>query len=161
MNNNGRKTPGISLFELLLSIVLLSVLLCIGYNSFDREIRSENVKSAAEQIVLAIKNARCYARSKGITTSVNFQTGENEYSISADGQVITNNEFFDSTSGKLPKNVEIIDSGCNSVNFYVDGSPVDSGGNLITKNCDVKVGYEDGPQKDITIIGNSGNVVYE
>ncbi len=160
MNNYKNKNLGVSLFELLLAVVLLSVLLCIGFSSFDNTIRAQNTQSASEQVVLAIKNAKYYARSKGTTTSLNFPTGSNVYSISADGQTITDNSFFDSTSGKLPNNIIIIGNSCTDINFYVDGSPVDSEGNSISENCEVTIGYANGPQKDITIMGNSGNVVF-
>jgi prepilin-type N-terminal cleavage/methylation domain-containing protein len=161
MNNTKNKNSGFSLFELLLTIVLLSVLLCMGFNTFDSSIKAQNTQSATEQIASAIKNAKYYARSKGVVTSLGFPAGSNYYSISADGEVISNNALFGSTSGKLPENIKIIQNNCYDLNFYVDGSLIDSSGNSISDDCLIKTGYTNGPQKTITIKGNSGNVTYQ
>lgn len=161
MNNSKNKKLGVSLFELLIAVVLLSLLLGIGYSNFDNSVKNQNTKSSAEQVVLAIKNAKYYARAKGIITSLGFTAGSNTYSISANGNILTNNANFDSTSGKLPNNIIIINSTCGDLNFYVDGSPIDSDGNSITQNCEIKIGYNNGPQKNIIIMGNTGNVIYE
>jgi prepilin-type N-terminal cleavage/methylation domain-containing protein len=160
-NNTNNKKLGVTLIELLISLALISVLLSIGFNTFDSSIREQNSKSASEQIVSAIKKAKYYSRSKGVVTSLSFPTGSNTYSISADSEVISNSNLFDASSGALPKNVEIIQNNCDSINFYVDGSPVDSSNNPVTTDCSIKVGYTGGPQKTITIKGNSGNVIYE
>ena len=161
INNINNKKRGISLFELLLSIVLLSVLLTMGFSAFDSSIKDQNTQSATEQIISAIKKSKYYSRSKGVVTSLSFPVGSNTYSISADGTTISNSDFFDATSGKLPKNIKIIQNNCATVNFYVDGSPVDSSNNPIASDCSIKVGYVGGSQKTITIKGNSGNVFYQ
>ena len=157
---NFNKKSGISLIELLISMALISVLLGIGFNAFDSSIKDQNNHSAAEQIVSAIKKAQYYSRSKGVITSLSFQPGSNTYSISADGAVISNNNNFDATSGILPKNIVIIQNNCAGINFYVDGSPTDAANNPVTTDCSLTAGYIGGPQKTITIKGNSGNVTY-
>lgn len=160
-NKSQNKYSGISLIELMLTLMLISVLLGTGYVSFNKSIMDQNSKSAAEQVVLAVKKAKFYSRSKGIKTSLSFPAGSNTYSISADGETITNDNNFDATSGKLPKNIEILQNNCNDMNFYVNGTPIDSVGDRITNSCTIIVGYDEGPQKTITIRGNSGNVSYE
>ncbi len=161
MNYINIRKAGISLFELLLITILLSVLLGMGFHSFDSSIQDQNSISAAEQVISAIKKTKYYSRSKGVITSLNFPQGSNTYSIIADNTVISNNSYFDASSGKLPKNVEIIQNNCADINFYVDGSPVDSSGNTITQDCKITIGYLSGPQKIIVIKGNSGNVDFE
>lgn len=161
IKKTNNKEAGISLFELLISIVILSVLLTMGFSTFDSSIKAQNTQSASEQIVSAIKKAKYYSRSKGVITSLSFPVGGNSYSVSADGEVISNNNLFDAYSGKLPKNIEIIQNSCGTVNFYVDGSPVNSLNETISTDCSIKVGYDSGVQKTITIKGNSGNVIYQ
>jgi prepilin-type N-terminal cleavage/methylation domain-containing protein len=158
MNKENNKKSGVTLIELLISLGLISVLLSMGFSAFDSSIKAQNSKSASEQIVSAIKKAKYYSRSKGVITSLSFPTGGNSYSISVNGIIISNDNNFDATSGKLPKNIEIIQNSCGDINFYVDGSPVDVSNNTVATDCSIKVGYADGPQKTITIKGNSGNV---
>lgn len=162
MTNNPKYTKsGISLIELAVTALLLSIILTMGFKSFDSSIKDQNAKSASEQVVSAIKKAKYYSRSKGVTTSLNFIQGSNSYSILADGVNISQNTLFDSTSGTLPKNVIIIGNTCDSLNFYVDGSPVDTNGNVIKTDCSIKIGYSSGTQKTIVVKGNTGNVIQQ
>jgi prepilin-type N-terminal cleavage/methylation domain-containing protein len=161
MNFNYNRKKGMSLFELLITTMLLSILLSMGFHSFDSSVQDQNAVSAAEQMISAINKTKYYSRSKGVVASLSFPIGSNTYSISADNVVISNSNFFDASSGKLPKNVEIIQNTCIDINFYVDGSLVDSSGSTIIQDCKITVGYESGPQKTIVIRGNSGNVDYE
>lgn len=153
------KNKGISLIELAVVMLLISILITMGFSSFDSSIKAQNAQSASDQSASAIKKAKYYSRSKGIITSLNFPVGSNSYSILADGVNLSNNNLFDATSGVLPKNVVVIRNTCANVNFYVDGSPVDNNGNTITQDCSITIGYMDGNQKTLTIKGNTGNVI--
>ncbi len=63
-NKYQNKYSGVSLIELMLTLMLISVLLGTGYVSFNKSIMDQNSKSAAEQVVFAIKKAKFYSRSK-------------------------------------------------------------------------------------------------
>jgi len=160
MNRKQPKNIGFSMFELIVTMSISCLLLYSSFVCFDKSIQQSNAKSAAEQVVSAINSAKYYARAKGVTTALNFPVGSNVFSITADGAAITNSSNFDSTSGTLPKNIKILTNTCNDLNFFVDGSPVTSNGTSITQNCVITVGYSGGPQKNITIMGNSGNVTH-
>jgi len=158
MIKQAKKFQGFSLFELLLTTILLSLLLGMGFKSFSDNMQDQNVKSAGEQIISAIKKAKYYSRSKGVTTKLNFPVGSNTYSIFADDTNLSNSSNFDSTSGKLPENIQILSNTCTDLNFYVDSSPINSSYEVISEDCSITVGYNDGAQKTILIKGNSGNV---
>jgi len=153
-----KKLNGFTLLELLLTTAVLSILLGMGFKSFDNNIQEQNAKSAGEQVSSAIKKAKYYARSKGVRVKLNFPTGSNTYSIVADGVTISNVNNFDATSGKLPENIKILSNNCSDLNFYVDGSPVNSSNEVISEDCSITTGYSGGPQKTVFIKGNSGNV---
>lgn len=155
------KSFGISLLELMITVALIAILISTGFTSFDNSIREEKTISASEQIMAAIKKAKYHARSKGVLTSLVFPAGSNNYSIIADGEIISNNALFDASSGVLPENIVIIQSTCNDINFYVDGSLVDSEGEVVSEDCSVRLGYINGNQKIITVKGNTGNVIQQ
>jgi Tfp pilus assembly protein FimT len=161
INSNllNKKQSGISLIELAVTMLLISVLSTIGFNTFDSSIKAENVISASEQVAFAIKKAKYYARSKGVVTKLSFPVGGSSYSITVNGETVSNNSNFDATSGVLPKNVKILQNTCNSINFYVDGSLITDSGLVKKTDCILQLGYTDGQSKTLTIKGNTGNVL--
>ena len=153
------KKSGLSLMELMITVAIMAVLLSTGFTAFGNSIESQKSKQAADQIASAIKQAKYFSRSNGVLTSLFFIEGSNTYTIIADGEIISDNGFYDSFSGILPENTVVVQNTCNEINFYVDGSVVDSEGEVITGSCSIKVGYINGKQNTVTIRGNSGNVI--
>ena len=153
------KNSGISLIELMITVTIMVVLLSTGFTAFGNSIEAQKATQAADQIASAIKQAKYFSRSNGVLTSLFFIEGSNTYTIVADGEIISDSSLYDAASGILPENTVITHNTCSEINFYVDGSIVDSVGNIITESCTISVGYSDGQQKTLTIRGNSGNVI--
>lgn len=148
---------GITLLELMITISLASFLLVLGYRGFGEMISAQTLKDGAQQITFAIKNARYYTTSKGVITRINFPVGSNNYSITANGNAITDSGRFDSMSGILPVDVKILLNSCDNLGFYVDGTPIDAGNQPILTDCTIKLGYKDSSQI-ITIQAGTGNI---
>ena len=151
---------GITLLELLITITVISVLAIIGLVSFYSIIDEQNAQAATEQIAFAIKKAKSYSKIHGVSTKLNLVSNSGTYSITADGQTITKDSNFDATSGVLPENIKILSSNCSDMNFYIDGSFVDSNETPITNDCTVTIGTENGIKKELTIKSGVGIVEY-
>lgn len=150
---------GLSLLELSISLSLACILLGIGFKGFSDMITSQSLKNGMEQCILAIKQARYYATSKGVVTRIVFQVSSSNYSVTADGTVITNSNNFSAMSGVLPDKVKISYNSCGNLGFYVDGTPIDSGSQPIISNCLIKLSYNGAEEKSITIEAGTGNIV--
>jgi prepilin-type N-terminal cleavage/methylation domain-containing protein len=150
---------GLSLLELMLTMSLACILLGIGYRGFSDMITTQSLKSGMEQSALAIKQARYHATSKGVITRINFPVSSSTYSITADNVAITNSSNFSAMSGVLPDKVKISYNSCGNLGFYVDGTPISYTNQPITSNCMIKLNYNGGEEKSITIQAGTGNIV--
>lgn len=164
MNKNKKHfsgNSGYSLIELAVTVIILGVLLSTGFTAFGNSINTQKAGSAAERIMLAVKKARHYSRTKGVLTSLFFTEGSNSYSITADGEILSESSLFDAFSGVLPENTIIIQNTCESINFYADGSLVNPEGDIVIENCYITTGYVNGSQKTVVIQGYSGNATIQ
>ncbi len=150
----------LTLFELLITVVVISILLLIGFASFDNIINAHNLQSATEQLALAVKKTKYYAKSHGEITKFNF-TESNSYRIGTDNKILTNSKNFDATSGILPGKVKFLSNSCSVMNFYIDGSLVDGFKNTLDNDCRIVLGYTGGTNKTLVIKPENGNIVYE
>ncbi len=158
--NKKLKKHGISLFELLMAISILSVLLATGYLNFAGSVKDQQARRSAQSIGYAIKKAKYFSRTKGVETSFNFLQGSNTYSVNADGQEITSQSNYGALSGTLPNGIIIITNACPDFRFNMEGMLTDSDGEIIYNDCTIAVGYANGPQVTVLIRGRTGNVEY-
>ncbi|MEI7473972.1 MAG: prepilin-type N-terminal cleavage/methylation domain-containing protein [bacterium] len=156
-----KNKKGVTLLELLITMSIMSIIFLIGFTSFNSVIENENVNCGVQQMVYAIKQARHYSRINGINTEFDANAGDNSYQIKSGTTILTNEKIFDSSSGKLPTDVEIINNTCPKIYFYVDGTPVNSTGVSLSSDCIIKVGYMHGLQKTLTLEAVSGNIIYD
>lgn len=156
--NKTRVKKGISLAELAIATVLISVLACIGYMQVSDSIEAQSAKSGFDQIAFAVLQAKQFARTKGVNTALTFTQGSNNFDITANGASLTDENNTGATSGKLPDNIIIISNSCSSIGFNVKGTLIDSDGATIYNDCRIVVGYANGPQESITIKGKTGNI---
>jgi Tfp pilus assembly protein FimT len=159
--NKCNHKSGFTLFETLITACLASILLFIGFTQIDSEMRKQNLSNDVSLSTQAIIKARYYARTKGVYTSFSFIPGQSKYSIKADGNELTNNTSFDSTSGKLSENVKVITNSCSSAGFDAQGILKDSSENTIYSDCIITLGDTGGPQKKIYVRARTGYVEYE
>ena len=143
-----------------MTISMMGILLTIGSSTFVNQTRTQSVNAAVEQVAFALKQARHHSRIKGVTTEVILTNNKSNYTIQTDDETITNSANSDATSGELPDGTKVINNYCGNINFYVDGSPVDSYGYPMY-DCTITVGYENSIQKTLTLKAISGNITYE
>ena len=146
---------------MLLTVVLIVVLLSIGFATFEQQTKVQKNNRAVQQVAWAVKQARHYARIHGEKTELIFNSGERVYAINADGENLINNSRIDAFSGVLPEGNQFLNNNCGTIYFDVDGSPVDSLGDVVLNDCTVTIGYDSDIQRDLTLKAISGNVIYE
>ncbi len=154
------KKNGISVFELLIAVTILSILLGIGYLTFSDSVRTQQAQRSAELIGYAIKKAKYFSRTKGVETSFTFTQGSGSYAVNADDREITGENNYDAFKGTLPNGVTILNNACPDFRFSVEGTLVDSTGSSIYNDCRLLIGYAGGPQSTVLIRGRTGNVEY-
>ena len=142
--------------EILVTVSLSGLLMCLGFTSFVTLTKQEYSQSALQQVSYTINKARSYARSQGYDVQLIFNAGSNTYSIMANGINLVSNTNFDETSGVLPDTTKIISNNCSNIYFYIDGSLVDNNNNPLANNCQITVGYANGPQSNVIINANTG-----
>lgn len=159
MKIKSEKKRGLTILELSITLSLACLLLGLGFKGFSDMITSQSLKNGMDQSVLAIKQARYYATSKGVVTRINFQVSASNYSVMADNVAITNSNNYSAMSGVLPNKVKISYNSCGNLGFYVDGTPVDSSNQPVSSNCSIKLRYNGGEEKSITIQAGTGNIL--
>ena len=152
------RKQGISLLELLITVVLTGVLATLGFTSFSGTFKSQQLQNGIDQIAYALREAKYYARAKGVITTLNINPGNTNFTITANNETLTSSDHFDAFSGKLPDNIIIINNSCPGLNFSVDGTFTDNSGNTIYNDCSITLGYNSDPQKTLTIKGKIGDV---
>lgn len=161
---------GVTLLELITVLSILSIISLIGFTSYDSVIKEQNAKRCVEQSGYAIKQAKHYARINGVETKLEFDVGAEKtinnkvygaYEIYAGDKLLTNEDSPDSFSGLLPQGTKTISNTCSDIYFYVDGTPLNSSGTPISSNCKITFGYDDQPQKSLTLVAISGNIIYD
>ncbi len=152
------RKQGISLLELLITVSLVGVLATIGFTSFSGSVKSQQLQNGINQIAYAFKEAKYYARAKGVVTTLNINPGNTGFTITANIETLTSSDHFDAFSGKLPDNIIIISNSCPGLNFSVEGIFTDNSGNTVYNDCFITLGYNGGPQKVLTIKGKTGDV---
>lgn len=158
---NFKYKKGITLLELLITVVLISIAAAIGFSNFNQYSQMQNAKIAANQIAFILKKAKYYARSNGYPTKLIFTKGSTSYSFISNGVNLVQNNNFDASSGILPDNTKIISNSCSDIYFYVDGSIVDSSNLPINKTCTITVGYDNGSKETVSLESQTGNVIYD
>jgi len=157
MNKKSTYKKGITLLELLVSMSLISFLLVMGLAAFTSSTNKQYANEAALQINYAMKEAKYYARAKGLPVDLEFLQGSKTYGLTSDDKQITQSDKFDATSGVLPDKTEIIQNTCGPIYYYIDGRILSYDVN--TPNiCRIIVGYNDGPQRTLVINRNTGIV---
>jgi len=152
------RKQGISLLELLIIVVITGVLATIGFTSFSSSVKSQQLQNGINQIAYALREAKYYARAKGVVTTLNINPGNTSFNITANGETLTSSDHFDAFSGKLPDNIIIVSNSCPGLNFSVEGTFTDNSGNTIYNDCSITLEYNGGPQKTLTIKGKIGDV---
>jgi|GEM_PF-3193175 len=161
MKLTNNKRNAFTLMELILAVSIISLLTVVAFANVNEQTKIQKANRAVQQSAWAIKQARHYARMKGVKTELIFDTGSTVYTINADGQDITNNSRMDALSGVLPEGVKVLNNACGNIYFDVDGSPVDSVGDVILNDCTIALGYDSNSQKNLTLKAISGNIIYE
>lgn len=158
-----KNISGFTLFELLVTIGLISVMLLLGFNLLSNSIAAQSIKSSVSQVAFAVKNARYYAKKNGVITEIQFEEGSNHYSLIADNKEITDTTDFGLTSGDLTDGNKIINNGCNGVKFYIDGTPITASNPIqpLTTNCIITVGKNGNNNRPVTIHAISGDITHE
>lgn len=157
-----KKLKALSLIELMMTISVLSVLLCMGLMSFDEINNLQKVSNAQSQLGDAISKTRSYAKRFGVKSSITANVGASTYSLSdTDGNFKTDATRYDSLSGQLPDGVKVLSSTCGTINFYIDGSVIDDSDSRVSENCSITVGTSDIVKRTITLKALSGEVAYE
>jgi len=136
----------------------MSVLLALGFSGVADSSKAQAAKSGAQQASYAIKRAKYFSRAKGVKTYFNFPAGSETFSVQAKNQVLTDENSFDAMSGTFPGEVVIIANTCPSLCFDVDGSLMDSSGDVVYSDCSITIGYSGGAQETLYIRGKTGNV---
>lgn len=145
----------------MITAVMIAVVSGIGYVSFSNSIENQTAKTGIGQVAYAVRKAKHYARTKGTATTLSLTVGSNNFDMLANGQSLTDTNNFDASSGNFPDDIEVISSSCGYIGFSVDGTLVDSAGNIIYNDCTITVGYSNGPQETITVKGKTGIVEYD
>jgi prepilin-type N-terminal cleavage/methylation domain-containing protein len=159
-----RTATGLTLIELLITLVVMASLLYMAFANFNSSVDRENVTYAAQQTSFAIKNARYYAKRHGVITEVRFPAGSKEYRILVNDQDITDTGDFGAGSGTLDEAVKILTNTCGDFYFYIDGTPITAlPPNLVEMDsaCEISVGYSDSKQKTLKIYPGTGKITYE
>jgi prepilin-type N-terminal cleavage/methylation domain-containing protein len=164
MNRNGIKS-GVTLLELMITVSVMSVMLLMAYKNFNDSVNSQNLKGTIQQVALAIKDARYYAKAKGDTTHLIFEEGATSYSVEdQDGNAITDSSMYGAMSGELPTGFSVKENTCGDVYFHPDGNPlsaINPDNIVLSSDCNITIGYDDTHTKSVTIHAYSGDATYD
>jgi hypothetical protein len=141
-----------------MTCAIMSVIVAAGFIGFSESIMIQDAQSGADRIGYAVKEAKYFSRAKGVKTSLNFPVDANTFSISANGQAISGENRIDALSGNMPGDTRILINTCVGAMFDENGRLIDADGNNLYSECEITVGYANGPQKTIIIAGGAGNV---
>lgn len=72
-----RTGHGVTLFELMVSVVVVGILLALAVPSFNQMFQKNRMKGAAERLVAEVRLARAEALSRRVPVSVSVTAGEN------------------------------------------------------------------------------------
>ena len=149
---------GISLTEMMMTCTIMSIIAIAGFVGFSESIRIQDAEGGADRIGYAIKEAKYFARAKGVKTSFNFPVNAKTFSVLANEQAISTQDRIDALSGNLPGDVRILANTCEGMEFNENGKLIDADGNNVYAECAITVGYSNGPKKTVIIGGGTGNV---
>lgn len=156
-----KRKKAMTIAELMVTTILIGVLAIVGYSTLSSVNEQQNAKTGIDKIAYAVKRAKQLARNNGVIATLSFNVNSNKYDIKLDGVSIIDENSYGVTNGNLAEDITIISNNCYSMGFDVDGSLIDEWGYPIYYDCEIVVGYSDGPKETIKVKGKTGVVNYD